>query len=202
MTRLGWGVVAAVAFIMASGAFLHGGDATPVALFVTLPMTDGFADATHALVEVKDAVRQAIAATGDVRLVGRAEDADVILTVLGRGRGDSELNAAVKMLDNDVSASPVAIATTERFVQGMVTVGSCGRSTENDGNRRAPCYKHVFVGLGLDRDAPRPAQKPLAQSAGGRVGPPKNSWEACADALVRDVRAWLSENGARVRALR
>jgi hypothetical protein len=126
----------------------------------------------------------------------------VILTVLGRGRGDSELNAAVKMLDNDVSASPVAIATTERFVQAMVTVGSCGRPAENDGNRRVPCYKHVFVGLGLDRDAPRPAQKPLATSAGGRGGPPRNSWEACAEALVRDVRAWLSENGARVRALR
>jgi hypothetical protein len=47
------------------------------------------------------------------------------------------------------------------------------------------------------------SQKPLArQSEGGRLRPAKNSWEACAEALVRDVRAWLLENGTRVRALR
>ena len=186
MTRRGWGVVAAVAFIMNSGVFLHAGDdGSPVALFVTLPMTDGFADATHVLVETKDVVRQAIAATGDVRLVERAEEADVILTVLGRGRGDTELNAAVKMLDGDVGASPVAIATNERYIQAMVTLGSCVRSS--DGKKQGACYKHVFVGLGLDRDAPRSPKKPNV-----------NTWDTCATALARDIRAWLHENAPRI----
>ena len=187
MTRLGWGIVAAVAFIMGSGVFLHGSDeGAPLALFMTVPMTDGFADATHALVETKDALRQAIAATADVRFVERAEDADVIVTVLGRGRGDAELNAAVKMLANDVSASPVAIATNERFIQAMVTVGSCVRSPQSD-SKPGLCYKHAFVGLGLDRDAPQPPKKPKA-----------NTWDTCATALARDVRAWLNENATRI----
>ena len=188
MTRLGWGIVAAVAFIMSSGVFLHAGDdGSPVRLFVTLPMTEGFADATHALVETKDAVRQAIVASSDVHLVGRAEDADVILTVLGRGRGDTELTAAVKMLENDVSASPVAIATNERFIQAMVTVGSCVRSPDTDQKKPGLCYKHVFVGLGLDRDSPQPPRKPKS-----------NTWDTCANALARDVRAWLNENATRI----
>jgi hypothetical protein len=192
MTRRECGVVAAVAFIMGSGTFLHAGDdRTPLALFVTLPMTEGFADATHALVETKDVVRKAIAATTDVHLVGRAEDADVIVTVLGRGRGDAELNAAVKMLGNDVGASPVAIATNERFIQAMVTVGSCVRSADLDGKKPGPCYKHVFVGLGLDRDAPHPPKKPNV-----------NTWDTCANALARDVRAWLNENAARIMTYR
>jgi hypothetical protein len=187
MTRLGWGIVAAVAFIMGSGVFLHGDDRAPLAMFVTVPMTDGFADATHALVETKDTVRQAIAVTADVRFVERAEDADVILTVLGRGRGDAELNAAVKMLANDVSASPVAIATNERYIQAMVTVGSCVRLPESDSKKPGLCYKHVFVGLGLDRDAPQPPKKPKS-----------NTWDTCATALARDVRAWLNENTTRI----
>jgi hypothetical protein len=181
------GIVAAVVFVMSGGALLHGEDTTSVAVFVTLPMTDGFADATHALVETKDVVRQAVAAAGDVRLVGHAEEADVVLTVLGRGRGDAELNAAVKMLENDVSASPVAIATNERFIQIMVTVGSCLRSPTRDVKDRGHCYKHVFVGLGLDRDAPKPPKKPNV-----------NTWDTCAAALARDVRAWLRENASRI----
>ena len=188
MTRLRRGMVATVAFIMSSGAYLHAADDTsPVALFVTVPMTDGFADATHALVEMKDAVRQAIAATGDVRFVRRAQDADVIVTVLGRGQGDSELNAAVKMLDNDVSAPPVSIATNERFIQAMVTVGSCVRSAESERSKPGQCYKRVFVGLGHDRDAPRPPKRPNI-----------NTWDTCANALARDLRAWLNENAARI----
>jgi hypothetical protein len=100
--------------------------------------------------------------------------------VLGRGRGDAELNAAVKMLENDVSASPVAIATNERFIQIMVTVGSCLRSPTRDVKDRGHCYKHVFVGLGLDRDAPKPPKKPNV-----------NTWDTCAR-RARERRAGVA----------
>src|SRR5512145_170573 len=60
-------------------------------VFLNLPMTHGFSDATHALVEAKELVRQPLSAAPELLLVDRAEDADVVLTVLGRGKGDVEL---------------------------------------------------------------------------------------------------------------
>ena len=95
-------------------------------MFLTLPMTNGFADATHALVEAQDQVRQSLEALGELRLVDRSQDADVVLTVLGRGRGDVELTAALRTLDHSVIAPPVPIGATERYIEVMLTIGSCG----------------------------------------------------------------------------
>src|SRR4029453_2343683 len=52
------------------------------ALFITLPMTSGFADATDALVETQGFVRDALNAEDAVRLVDRLPESDAILTVL------------------------------------------------------------------------------------------------------------------------
>ena len=56
-------------------------------MFLNLPMTHGFSDATHALVETKELIQEPLSAAADLRLVDRPEDADVVLTVLGRGKG-------------------------------------------------------------------------------------------------------------------
>jgi hypothetical protein len=161
-------------------------------VFLTLPMAKGFADATHALVEGQELIRQSLATTDGVRLVGRLQEADVTLMVLGRGRGHVELTTALRLLDRDVIAPPVAIGETERYIEAMLTVAACGDALA-DAKQPAPsCYRRLFVGVGYsDRDGQRPAKKRAP-----------NSWEACAEAVARDVRAWLVENAGRLRALR
>jgi hypothetical protein len=161
-------------------------------VFITLPMTNGFADATHALVEAQELVRRSLAVSDGVRLATTPEDADVILTILGRGRGDVELTAALRLLDNEIMAPPVAIAATERYIETMLAVPWCGDAATSAGSRHADsCYRRIFVGVGFTGRDGRAAKKPAS-----------NSWEACADAVARDVRAWLMENGSRVRVRR
>jgi hypothetical protein len=193
MIRRTFGVTTlALGVAFAGGTVNADPDTTRPAVFLTLPTTRGFVDATQALVESQDLVRDAIATAGDVRLVERREDADVVLTVLARGRGDVQLTAALNALDESVIASPVPLTTNERYIEATLTVGSCVDEAAAELAKPRSCYKRVFVGLGLsDRDPRRSGKRPEA-----------NSWEACAHALVRDVRAWLNENATRVRALR
>jgi hypothetical protein len=164
------------------------------ALFVTLPMTNGFADATSTLVETQGFVHEALLAVETVRLVGGLEESDAVLTVLGRGTGYAELTAALHVLDRSVVASPVMLLSNERYIEAMLTVGSCGDAAANatSQSKSPSCYRKIFVGLGLaDRDARK-----------GATTPPPNSWKACASALARDVQAWVTENASRLRALR
>jgi hypothetical protein len=161
-------------------------------LFVTLPMTNGFADATDSLVETQAFVREALDAVEAVRLVNRLEDSDAVLTVLGRGTGHVELTAALQTLDRSVVASPVMLYSNERYIEAMLTVGSCGEAAANatTPSKSASCYRKIFVGLG-NRDVPKSVTKPAS-----------NSWKACADALARDVQAWVTQNGSRLLARR
>jgi hypothetical protein len=162
-------------------------------VFLDLPTTNGFSDATQALVETKDLVREPLSADPDLRLVDRAEDADVVLTVLGRGRGDVELTAALRGIDRGVVAPPVPIAPNERYIEVLITTGPC-RTSIIPINEYAPesCYRRIFVGVGFgELGERRSAKKPRL-----------NSWEACAEAVIRDVRAWLISNAERLRAQR
>lgn len=174
-------VLAAILMFMIAGSVTVSGapaETSQTTVFVTLPMTNGFTDATHALIEAQELVRVAFRSVAEVQLVDRADDADVVVTVLSRGRGDAELTAALRALDDGVGTSPVPIATNERYIEATVTVGM---------------YQHAFVGTGLgERDRPRSADK----------RPAPNSWEACAAALVKDLRAWLNENATRIHARR
>lgn len=162
-------------------------------VFLNLPMTHGFSDATHALVEAKELVREPLSAATELRLVDRAEDADVVITMLGRGKGDVELTAALRTVSRSIVAPPVPIAATERYIAILLTTGSCRTmaiTVEDD--LPDSCYRRIFVGVGLtELDARRPAKRPRL-----------NSWEACAEAVIRDVRAWLTSNATRLRTLR
>jgi hypothetical protein len=162
------------------------------ALFVTFPMTNGFADATDALVETQRFVHEALDAMGTVRLVDRRQDSDAILTVLGRGTGYVELTAALQEHDPSVVSSPVMLHASERYIEAMLTVGSCGEAATNAKiqGKSPSCYRKIFVGLG-DHDV-RPGIPKSAQ----------NSWPICADALARDVQAWVTQNASRLLALR
>lgn len=181
-------VLAAILMFMLAGSVKVSGAPTETSqttVFVTLPMTDGFTDATHALLEAEDAVRTALSGIAEIRMVNSADEADVVLTVLGRGRGDVELTAALHALPDDVGASPVPIATNERYIEVKVAVGS---------------YQRAFVGTGIgERDRPRPS---AIKGAAPVKGPASNSWEACAAAVAKDLRAWLSDNATRIRARR
>jgi hypothetical protein len=162
------------------------------ALFVTLPMTNGFADATDALVETQGFVHEALAGVETVRLVDRPQDSDAVLTVLGRGTGYVELTAALQTLDSSVVSSPVMLHANERYIEAMLTVGSCGEAATNATreSKSPSCYRMVFVGLG-DHDV-RPGIPKAAQ----------NSWTICANALAKDVQAWLAQNASRLLAFR
>jgi hypothetical protein len=181
-----------VCFVAASGTVASTRDES-LTVFLNLPMTNGYSDATHALVETKELIRERLAADPDLRLVDRPEDADVVLTVLGRGKGDVELTTALRNASRSIVSPPVPIATTERYIDILLTTGSCrttGISIEDDSSDS--CYRRIFVGVGLgELGERRSASKPRL-----------NSWEACAEAVVRDVRAWLTTNGKRLRTLR
>src|SRR5262245_59817331 len=162
------------------------------AVFITLPMTSGFADATDALVETQGFVRDALNAVETVRLVERLQDSDAILTVLGRGTGYVELTAALQAIGSNVGGPPVMRDAYERCIEVMVTVGTCGEAAMNATIERkaASCYRKIFVGLGDDdvrKDVPKAAQ---------------NSWTTCSNALVRDVQAGVTQHARRPLACR
>lgn len=178
-------------FVVGSGTVAVARDELTV--FLNLPETHGFSDATQALVETRELVRGSLSAATELRLVDRAEDADVVLTVLGRGKGDVELTAALRTVSRSIVAPPVALAATERYIDILVTTGPC-RTTAITVEDDSPnsCYRRIFVGVGLgDVGQRRPAKKPRL-----------NSWEMCAEAVVGDVRAWLTDNANRLRTLR
>jgi hypothetical protein len=166
--------------------------ANRIALFVTLPMTNGFADATDALVETQGFVHNALDALETVRLVNRPQDSDAVLTVLGRGTGYVELTAALQALDPSVVSSPVVLHASEPYIEAMLTVGSCGEAATNAASQsKSPsCYRKIFVGLG-DHDVRQGVARATA-----------NSWTTCANALARDVQAWVTQNANRLLALR
>jgi hypothetical protein len=183
-----------VAFIAAEGAGTVGvAEELPnrAALFVTLPMTSGFSDATDALVETQGLVREALGTGEAVRLVDRLQDSDAVLTVLGRGTGYAELTAALQELDPNVVMSPLMLRASERYIEAMIAVGPCGEAATSATrqSKSASCYRKIFVGLG-DRDARQRAAKAA-----------RNPWTACADALTKDVQAWVTENASRLLAL-
>ena len=165
-------------------------DTSQPGVFLTLPISSGFADATHALAESQALIRDALN-SGAVRLVGRLQDADVVLTVLGRGTGATDLRPALRGLSTSIVTPSVSISGHERYIEAMLSVGPCGDAATAVGQRPPPsCYRSVFIGLGFSAyDEGRPSRKAVPKS-----------WEACANAVARDVRAWLRENERRLRA--
>ena len=197
MLRLLGALAIVVAFIATgSGGTIRAAEqaqgATRTAVYVTLPMTNGFADATDALVETKGFVHEALSAVETVRLVDRLQDSDAVLTVLGRGTGYVELTAALQGFDPSVVAPPVMLHSNERYIEAMLTVGSCGAAATNatSESKSSACYRKIFVGLG-DHDE----RQAIPKAA-------RNSWTTCANALVRDVQAWVTQNASRLLALR
>jgi hypothetical protein len=189
-TAIRYGFVATIVAFVTTGS-ARAQDQPRLAVFISLPIVEGFTDATHALVETQGLIRDALIAS-DVRVVTAPQEADVVLTVLGRGRGDVELTSALRALDDNVYATSVPIATTERYIEVTVSVGLCAGVVSAYPTGPLTCYKRAFVGLGLSgRDLRQPTRKA-----------PSNSWEACADALARDLRAWLNENAVRIRAFK
>jgi hypothetical protein len=159
-------------------------------VFVTFPMTNGFADATDDLVEAHGFVQEALGALDTVRLVAGPQDSDAVLTVLGRGIGHVELTAALNGVDRSVVAPPVMIRATERYIEAMLTVGSCGEAATSIAiqSKSTSCYRKIFVGVGF-------ANRNVRQ---GVARPASNSWKACADALAKDIQAWVSQNASRL----
>jgi len=189
-------LLGALAFVVAFIATGHADtvsvtEQTP-ALFITLPMTKGFADATDALVETQRFVHDALGAGDTVRLVDRPQDSDAMLTVLGRGTGHVELTAALQAIDPNVVAPPVMLHATEPYIEAMLTVGSCDDAATNPTreSKSLSCYRKIFVGLD-DRDVRQAAKK-------GALHP----WTVCANALAKDVQAWVTQNASRLLARR
>jgi hypothetical protein len=188
------GVLASlVACMVATSGTVAAARDESLAVFLDLPMANGFSDATHALVEAKELVRGPLSADQDLRLVDRPEDADVVLTVLGRGKGDVELTTALRNISRGIVAPPVPIAATERYIEVLLTTGPCRMlplTIAEDASDS--CFRRIFVGVGFgDLDGQQNARKHR-----------RNSWEACADAVVSDIRAWLTANAKRLRTLR
>ena len=97
------------------------------------------------------------------------------------------------MFSGSIVAPSVPIADSERYIEILLTTGACrtmALTVEDDA--RDSCYRRIFVGVGLgELGQRRPARTPRL-----------NSWEICAEGVVGDVRAWLTDNASRLRALR
>src|SRR5689334_14667110 len=104
--RRGGVLASLVVCIVAASGKLIAAPEDSLAVFLNLPMTHGFSDATNALVETKELIRGGLAAATELRLIGNAEDADVVVTVLGRGKGDVELTAALRTVSRSIVAPP------------------------------------------------------------------------------------------------
>jgi hypothetical protein len=181
-----------VCFVAGSGSVAAAADES-LAVFLNLSMTHGFSDATNALVETRELLREPLAGGTDLRLVDRAEDADVVITVLGRGRGHGELTATLRTISGSIVAPLVPIADSERYIEVLLTTGSCRTMALTvEDEARDSCYRRIFVGVGLGEPGQRRAAKK----------PRLNSWELCAERVVGDVRAWLTDNANRLRRLR
>jgi hypothetical protein len=103
------------------------------------------------------------------------------------------LTAALHTINGSVVAPSVPIADSERYIEILLTTGSCRTMALTvEDEARDSCYRRIFVGVGLGELGERRTTKK----------PRLNSWEICAEAVVRDVRAWLTENASRLRALR
>ena len=192
LTARGVAVLATLIVWFAAGTVASARDESPT-VFLNLPMSNGFSDATQALVETMELLREPLSAATELRLVDSAEDADVVITVLGRGKGDVELTAALRGMSDSIVSPPVPIAATERYIEILLTTGRC-RTMAITVEQHSPdsCYRRIFVGVGLtELGARRPAKKRRL-----------NSWEACAEAVVRDVQAWLTTNAKHLRSLR
>jgi hypothetical protein len=137
-------------------------------------------------------VRDALDAVDTVRLVDRRQDSDAVLTVLGRGTGYDELTPALQEINPMVVSAPVILHARERYIEAMLAAGPCGDAATNPTreSKSAACYRKIFVGLG-DHDV----RQGVAKAA-------QNSWTTCANALGRDVQAWVTENAIRLLALR
>ena len=204
MLRLLSALLIVVAFIATGSAGAVGvaqqpQGATRAALFITLPMTNGFADATDALVETQGFVHEALNASETVRLVDRLQDSDVVLTVLGRGTGYVELTAALQGIDPSVISAPVMLHANERYIEAMLTVGSCGAATTSATreSKSPSCYRKIFVGLS-DHDERQGVTRTASNSARTATNP----WTTCANALARDLQAWVTQNASRLLAIR
>jgi hypothetical protein len=190
--RRGAVLASIIAFAAGNGSVAAAPDDS-LAVFLDLPMTHGFSDATHALVETKDLIREPLSAATDLRLVDRPEDADIVLTVLGRGKGHLELTAALRTISGSIVAPSVPIADSERYIEVLLTTGSCRTMALTvEDEARDSCYRRIFVGVGLGESGQRRTTKKLRL----------NSWEMCAEGVVGDVRAWLTDNANRLRTLR
>ena len=193
LTARGVAVLASLVWFAAgTGTVASTRDESPT-VFLNLPMSNGFSDATQALVETMELLREPLSAATELRLVDSAEDADVVITVLGRGKGDVELTAALRGMSDSIVSPPVPIAAAERYIEILLTTGRC-RTMAITVEQHSPdsCYRRIFVGVGLtELGARRPAKKRRL-----------NSWEACAEAVVRDVQAWLTTNAKHLRTLR
>jgi hypothetical protein len=198
MLRLVAALTAVVAFIATGSAGVvraaaQTQGAKSAGLFITLPMTNGFADATDALVETKGLVHEALGGLETVRLVDRLQESDVVLTVLGRGTGYVELTATLQGLDPSVVAPPVMLHEKERYIEAMLTVGSCGSEATTNATKESKslsCYRKIVVGLGDHEE-----RQVVPKAA-------RNTWTICANALARDVQAWVTQNASRLVALR
>jgi hypothetical protein len=177
--------------VTAGGTVTAAGEES-LAVFLDLPMARGFSDATQALVETKEMIRGPLASATELRLVDRSEDADVVLTVIGRGRGHDELTTALRNISATIVAPSVPIADSERYIEILLTTGSCRTlALTVEDHAQSPCFRRVFVGVGFGEPGERRPAKPR-----------RNSWETCAEDVVRDIRAWMTENANRLRTLR
>jgi hypothetical protein len=162
-------------------------------VFVTIPANEGFADVTEAVLASQAFVRLALARMQEIRFAERAEDADAVVVLVARGEGSHELSASFKRYQAPLLAgTPITMHREEKFVHAVLVVGPTGCEGGITLNpMAAECYRRSLVGMGFSHGADR----------WDRNAKP-NSWEACAEAIALDVRAWLITNSGKLRSSR
>jgi hypothetical protein len=143
-----------------------------ILVFVTAPTRDGFLDTSK---DMQDSIRdiaKEISSKKELRLVDTREQADIVLTVAGRGVGSQAFGQRVQYNESyrnaELTSTPILANTF--WVTAVLEIGA---------------YRKEFTG----------AQTQESEYSLG-------AWTQCADRLVKDLRAWASANGEQVRQRR
>lgn len=156
-----------------SFASAHGSDKLHASIFIALPTRDGFVDVTETQLGPERDLETELKYVPEFTRVGRESDADLVVTVLGRGFGPDAFGELV-------STSPLV---SQAIIAGQVRQNEYWVLAVLSAQ---PTYKRLLVG-----SSPGPATRN-----------PTAAWRECARAIAKDLRLFVRANAARFKTRR
>lgn len=144
-----------------------------ISVFVTAPLRDGFVDTNKPIEDSIKDIRGELKGMKELRLLDRAEGADMVLVVVARGVGSQAYGVRTNInekLYTGTDITTVPIGTNTCWVSVVMQVGA---------------YRKELVG----RDT----------ASSTSIGP---FWRLAGEQVAKNIKAWSLANAEQVRATR